>query len=78
MVIIHGQSYNTVADAAEVLGVSAKTIGGYIRRGIIPPPPEIHYGVRILRHYPRVYLKQVKKILTGYRRDRIARFGPRS
>lgn len=78
MVIINGQTFNTVVDAAEVLGVSAKTIGDYIRKGIIPPPPEVHYGVRILRHYPKEYLQQAKKILAGYRRDRIARFGPRS
>jgi len=78
MVIINGQSFSTVVDAVEVLGVSAKTIGDYIRKGIIPPPPEIHYGVRILRHYPREYLQQAEKILEGYRRDRIARFGSRS
>ncbi len=53
MVIINGQAFNTVVDAAEALGVSAKTVGDYIRKGIIPPPPEIQYGVRVLRHYPR-------------------------
>jgi len=78
MVIINGQSFNTVVDAAGALGVSAKTIGDYIRKGIIPPPPQIHYGVRVLRHYPRAYLRQAKKILAGYRKDRIARFGSRS
>ncbi|MGV8079165.1 MAG: helix-turn-helix domain-containing protein [Syntrophales bacterium] len=78
MVIINGQTFNTVVDAAEALGVSAKTVGDYVRKGIIPPPPEIQYGVRVLRHYPKEYLRDARKLLEGYRRDRIARFGPHS
>ena len=41
MIIVKGKAYYTIVDAAEQLGVSSKTIRDYIRKGIIPEPPEI-------------------------------------
>jgi len=67
MIIVKGHAYKTVADAAENLGVSAKTIRDYIQRGIIPEPPEIQYGLRTMRHFPAEYLKRAKAQLEDYR-----------
>jgi len=41
MIIISGQTYSTIIDAAGELGVSAKTIREYIAKKIIPPPPPL-------------------------------------
>lgn len=67
MIIIRGQSYCTAIDAALELGVSTKTLRQYISRGIISPPPEMDYGVRVLKHFPPDYMQMVKKELTVYR-----------
>jgi len=68
MVIIEGKAYYTTADAAKALGVSAKTIRSYIDKGIIPDPPEIQYGLRTLKHFPRDYMEEAKKFFEKYRR----------
>jgi len=67
MVLIEGKTYYTIADAAKILGVSAKTVRSYMKRGIIPPPPEIKYGLRTLKYFPRDYMSEVKKLLDNYR-----------
>jgi DNA-binding transcriptional MerR regulator len=67
MIIVKGKTHYTIVDAAERLGVSAKTIRDYIHRGIIPEPPEIKYGVRILKHFPIDYIKLAKVHLDNYR-----------
>ena len=67
MIILKGKSYYTIVDASERLGVSAKTIREYIRRGIIPEPPEIKYGVRILKYFPIEYIELAKIHLENYR-----------
>jgi DNA-binding transcriptional MerR regulator len=67
MIIVKGKSHYTIVDAAERLGVSAKTIREYIHRGIIPEPPEIKYGVRILKHFPIDYINLAKVHLDNYR-----------
>jgi len=67
MIIVKGKSHYTIVDAAERLGVSAKTIRDYIHRGIIPEPPEIKYGVRILKHFPIDYINLAKVHLDNYR-----------
>ncbi len=72
MIIVKGQTYNTVADAAESLGVSAKTIRDYIVRGIIPAPPEIKYGLRTMQYFPGEYLERAKAHLDKYRAKRKA------
>ena len=67
MIIVKGKTHYTIVDAAEQLGVSAKTIRDYIHRGIIPEPPEIKYGVRILKHFPLDYINLAKVHLDEYR-----------
>jgi DNA-binding transcriptional MerR regulator len=70
MIIVKGKTHYTIVDAAERLGVSAKTIRDYIHRGIIPEPPEIKYGVRILKHFPLDYINLAKVHLDDYRNTR--------
>ena len=72
MVIIEGKTYYTTADVAKTLGVSAKTIRSYIDKGIIPDPPEIQYGLRTLKHFPRDYMEEAKKLLDNYRHKKRA------
>ncbi len=67
MILIRGEQYVTTIDAARELGVSTKTLRQYIRKGIIPPPPEIQFGIRILRHFPPDYMKTAKESLTTCR-----------
>jgi len=67
MIIVNGKAYYTIVDAAEQLGVSSKTIRDYIDKGIIPEPPEIKYGVRILKHFPLEYIDLAKLHLEDYR-----------
>ena len=67
MIIVKGKAYYTIVDAAEQLGVSSKTIRDYIDKGIIPEPPEIKYGVRILKHFPLEYIDLAKLHLEDYR-----------
>lgn len=67
MIILKGQSYFTIVDAAGTLGVSAKTIRGYIDKGIIPEPPNISYGIREIKHFPPEYMERAKELLDNYR-----------
>ncbi len=66
MIIINGKTYNTTIDAAKVLGVSAKTVRDYIKKGIISSPPEIKYGLRTIKHFPDEYLKKARIDLLNY------------
>lgn len=70
MIIIKGKMYFTIVDAAERLGVSTKTIRDYIHKGIIPEPPEIKYGIRILKHFPLEYIELAKLHLENYRNNK--------
>ncbi|HBH87846.1 MAG TPA: hypothetical protein DDY17_09650 [Syntrophaceae bacterium] len=70
MIIVKGKTYYTIVDAAERLGVSAKTIRDYIHKGIIPEPPEIKYGIRTLRHFPLEYIDTAKIHLENFRDSR--------
>jgi len=72
MIIVEGKTYYTTADAAKVLGVSAKTIRSYIEKGIIPEPPEIQSGLRTFKHFPQDYMREAKKILETYRRKQVS------
>ena len=71
MIVAKGQTYFTTVDAAAELGVSTKTIREYIQKGIIPPPPEISFGVRMVRCFPPEYMKSAKEHLENYRKNRI-------
>ena len=66
MIIIKGKAYNTTIDAARVLGVSSKTVRDYIKKGIISNPPEIKYGIRIIKYFPEDYLEKAKAALQKY------------
>ena len=66
MIIIKGETYFTIIDAAQTLGVSTKTIRGYIEKGIIPAPPIIRYGVRAIKHFPPDYMNRAKELLDNY------------
>jgi len=67
MIITRGRKYQTTIDAAKALGVSTKTIRGYINKGIIPPPPLVNYGVRKITNYTPSYIALAKKLLKKYR-----------
>lgn len=70
MIIISGQAYSTITEAAKALGVSAKTVRHYISSKIIPEPPVIQFGNRIVMHFPQDYLVAAKKKLHQYRIER--------
>jgi len=70
MIIISGQTYSTIADAAGELDVSAKTIRQYITKKIIPEPPVIQFGNRKVKHFPKNYMAAAKKHLQEYRTGR--------
>ncbi len=67
MILVKGKPYCTIADIAEKIGVSAKTIRDYIHKGIIPPPPVIKYGIRTLNYFPPEYMEAAKNHLENYR-----------
>ena len=70
MIIVNGQRYFTIVDAAHELGVSAKTIRGYIEKGLIPEPPTVRYGVRVINHFPTEFINKAKEHLENYRNRR--------
>jgi hypothetical protein len=70
MIIISGQTYSTIIDAAGELGVSAKTIREYIAKRIIPEPPVIQFGIRTVKHFPPEYMDEARKNLQTYRAGR--------
>jgi hypothetical protein len=67
MIIISGQTYSTIIDAASELGVSAKTVREYIVKKIIPEPPIIQFGIRTVKHFPPDYMDMARKHLEKYR-----------
>lgn len=67
MIMIGGQTYFTIVDAADQIGVSAKTIRVYIAKGIIPEPPMIQFGIRKVKHFPPEYMEMAKRRLEKYR-----------
>lgn len=67
MIMISGQTYFTIVDAAGKIGVSAKTIRGYIAKGIIPEPPVIQFGIRTVKHFPPEYMEVARRRLERYR-----------
>jgi hypothetical protein len=66
MIIINGQTYSTIIDAAKELAVSAKTVRQYIAKKIIPEPPVIQFGIRKVKHFPKSYIAEAKKRLQKY------------
>lgn len=70
MIAVNGAMYSTTVDAARELGVSTKTIRSYIQKGIIPKPPAVRYGIRLIPHFPPEYLESAKKHLENYRSEK--------
>jgi hypothetical protein len=70
MIIISGQAYSTIIDAAGELGVSAKTVREYIAKKIIPEPPLIQFGIRTVKHFPPDYMEAARSYLEKYRLGR--------
>jgi hypothetical protein len=70
MIIIGGQTYSTIIDAAKSFEVSAKTVRHYIASKIIPEPPVIQFGNRTVMHFPADYMAAAKKKLHQYRTER--------
>jgi hypothetical protein len=66
MIIINGQMYSTIVDAARELAVSAKTVRQYIAKEIIPDPPVVQFGIRRVKHFPQSYMAEAKKRLQKY------------
>ena len=63
MIVVGGRTYNTIVDAAAKFGVSAKTVRSYIDKGIIPLPPTVKYGMRLIKHFPSEYIARGKKMI---------------
>ena len=79
MVVIQGERYNAISDAAGLLGVSTTTVRNYIDKGIILAPPTIKYCLGVLRYFPAEYMATVKMKTEDYRHaelnsERIPRF----
>ena len=70
MIIVDGRKYSTSVDAAAKLGVSAKTVRSYIVKGVVPAPPTVNYGVRMIRHFPPEYIARAKRMLEKYMRTK--------
>ena len=69
-----GTRYATVKDAAKEFGVSPKTVSEWIKKKIIPEPPEFYYGAREpIWHFPPAYMKKAKAALDKYRRAKSKR-----
>jgi hypothetical protein len=67
MIIVKGKIRYTSIDAAKRLGVSVNTIKGYINKGIIPKPPKVIQGCRIMNYFPLEYISVAKSHLENYR-----------
>ena len=63
MIIVGERKYYTIVDAAAKFGVSAKTVRSYIDKGVIPAPPTVKYGMRIIKHFPSEYIARAKRML---------------
>lgn len=68
MIHIRGKAYPTIVDAAQELGVSAKTVRSWIDTGVIPPPPTVDWGMRTIEVFSSGYLARAKSAMKA-RRD---------
>jgi hypothetical protein len=66
---VHGQSYETLVDAAAAFGVSTKTVRRWIRRGIVDEPPTVVYGLRTIAVFPDEYMARAGEQLAAHRRQ---------
>jgi predicted site-specific integrase-resolvase len=61
MIVSRGKSYDTIAEAAKQFGVAPKTVHDWIKRGVIPRPPTVYYGIRRVQTFSAQYMKAAKK-----------------
>lgn len=66
LLTMNGECYLTLTDAANRLGVSTKAVTGYLARGILPPPPTVQWGARIVNVYPESYLTDARERLARH------------
>ena len=72
MITRNGKAYRTIADAAQELGVSAKTIRDWIQRGIIDHPPVVEHGIQTVTHFSADYMRKMKEQIREHREKRAA------
>lgn len=64
-VMIDGKACKTICDAARHFRVSAKTMNTWIRKGVVPEPPEEHMGLRRFHIFPDAWFKEAEAALAG-------------
>ncbi len=70
MLRINGEDYLTIADAAERLGNSTKTVRTWIRKGVIDNPPVAPYGTREVQYFTEAYLRKAAEDVKKARKAR--------
>lgn len=70
MITVDGVQHPTVQEAAAAFGVSTRAVRDYIRKGIIPPPPTVAYGVRDVDVFPSEYMEKAREHINAYRARR--------
>lgn len=73
MVRVQGKDYPTISDVTEKFGVSVKAIRDWINKGIIPRPPQIAQGTKLMDYFPPEYVESAIKIVKQYRERKVKR-----
>lgn len=73
MVRVQGRDYPTVSDVSKEFNVSVKAIRDWIKKGIIPHPPQIAQGTKLIDYFPQEYVEAAKKIVKEYRERKVKR-----
>lgn len=71
MIRISERDYPTVSDVKKDFSVSVKAIRDWIKKGIIPRPPQIAYGARLVDIFPPEYVEDAKNKLKEYRERKL-------
>ncbi len=64
---INGKEVPTLAEAARIFGVTAKTVRQWIDSEIISKPPQIEHGARVIDYFPSEYMERAQRELKSYR-----------
>ena len=67
---VNGKIHKSIEEAAQELGVHAKSLRSYIKDGILPEPPAIPTGLIERRYFPDELVSKYKKILQNRRDER--------
>ena len=65
-----GKILQTVSEAADHFRVSCKTVNDWIKKEIIPVPPQETYGLRSISTFPTDYIDEATRALREYREQR--------